>query len=205
VPIGEAAGHIFGLSLLNDWSARDIQAWEGVPLGPFLAKNFVSTVSPWVVTLEALEPFRCPLPRAADDPPALPHLHEPDPAPGYDLQIEAWLQTKRSGPRAMRLSRSSLRHCHWSITQMLAHHTAGGCNLRPGDLIGTGTQSGPGPGEQGCLLELTRGGTAPVMLDDGELRRWLEDGDTVTLKAWAERPGAARIGFGACRGTVVAA
>lgn len=205
IPISRAADHIFGLSLFNDWSARDVQAWEAMPLGPFLAKNFLSTVSPWIVTMAALEPYRCALPRAAGDPPELPNLRDPHPLPALDLQLEAWLHTPLGGARATRLSRSSFRHCQWSLAQMLAHHAEGGCNLRPGDLIGTGTQSGPEQGEQGCLLELTHGGRRPITLDHGERRRWLEDGDTVELRAWAERPDAARIGFGECRGTVMPA
>jgi fumarylacetoacetase len=199
----DAEQHIFGMSLLNDWSARDVQSWEALPLGPFLAKNFLSTVSPWIVTLEALEPYRCALPRSAEDPPTLPNLQLTQTLPGYDLQLEAQLHTARSGDLAMRLSRSSFRHCHWAITQMLAHHTEGGCNLRAGDLIGTGTQSGPLPGEQGCLLELSQGGRQPLVLGNGETRSFLEDGDTVVLRAWAERPGAVRVGFGDCRGTVL--
>lgn len=205
IAVDAAEDHVFGLSLLNDWSARDVQAWEAMPLGPFLAKNFLTNVSPWVVTLEALAPFRCALARAPNDPPALPNLQQAAPQPGFDLQLEVWLQTAHSGEKAMRLSRSSFRHCHWSMAQMVAHHTEGGCNLRAGDLLGTGTQSGPGPGEQGCLLELTRGGREPVVLPNGETRAYLEDGDTVILHAWGERPGAARIGFGECRGSVLGA
>lgn len=205
IGIADAEHHIFGVSLFNDWSARDVQGWESMPLGPFLAKNFLSTISPWIVTLEALEPFRCSLPRNASDPPTLPHLDSPNAHQAYDLQLEAWLQTAANGAPATRLSRSSFRHCYWSMAQMLTHHTEGGCNLRPGDLLGTGTQSGPLRGEQGCLLELSHGGRHPVRLTNGETRTFLEDGDAVSLHAWGEKPGAARIGFGECKGTVLPA
>jgi fumarylacetoacetase len=202
IAVEAAEPHVFGLGLLNDWSARDLQGWESMPLGPFLSKNFLTTVSPWIVTLEALEPFRCALPREPGDAPELPYLRSPRADAGFDLQIEAWLHTPRSGAPGTRLSRSSFRHSHWSVAQMVAHHTVGGCCLRTGDLLGTGTQSGPGPGEQGCLLELSHGGTRPIVLPDDERRAFLEDGDTIVLKAWGERDGAARIGFGDCRGTV---
>ncbi|MEP6875458.1 MAG: fumarylacetoacetase [Burkholderiales bacterium] len=207
IDVNVASQHIFGLCLLNDWSARDVQGWEAQPLGPFLAKNFASTISPWIVTLEALEPFQVALPREATDPQALPNLrHRNDaPEPGFDIELEVWLSTARSDGHAMRLSRSSFRHCYWSLAQMVAHHTEGGCNLRPGDLIGTGTQSGPGEGEQGCLLELSRGGRQPIALPNGESRGFLEDGDVVTLRAWCERDGHTRIGFGACSGEVLPA
>ncbi|MDO8248337.1 MAG: fumarylacetoacetase [Rhodoferax sp.] len=206
-PIGidEAEQHIFGVSLFNDWSARDVQGWESMPLGPFLAKNFLSTLSPWIVTLEALAPFRCAIPREAGDPPTFPHLNPASPLQAFDLQIEVSLQTTKSGAAEMRLSRSSFKHCYWSLAQMLTHHTEGGCNLRPGDLLGTGTQSGPHEGEQGCLLELSHGGKQPVQLPNGETRAFLEDGDCVNLRAWGEKPGAVRIGFGECRGTVLPA
>lgn len=202
IPIETAEQHVFGLGLLNDWSARDVQAWEAQPLGPFLAKNFLTTVSPWIVTLEALAPFRCALPRTPADPPALPYLQGATPG-GLDLQLAASLQTRDSGNAELPLSRSTFRHGYWSLAQMVAHHTEGGCALRPGDLFGTGTQSGPGEREQGCLLELSDGGRQPVRLANGEERRFLEDGDTVVLRAWGERAGAARIGFGECRGTVL--
>lgn len=200
----EAEDQVFGMVLLNDWSARDIQGWESMPLGPFLAKNFLTSISPWIVTAEALAPYRCALPRMADDPPALPYLDPGDGArPSIDIELEVELHTAASGDRAMRLSRCSYRHAYWAPAQLVAHHSSNGCRLRPGDLMGTGTQSGPGPGEQGCLLELTRGGRDPLVLPDGEQRSYLEDGDTVVLRAWCERPGAARIGFGECRGTVL--
>lgn len=202
----EAEDQVFGMVLLNDWSARHIQGWESMPLGPFLAKNFLTSISPWIVTTEALAPYRCALPRTSEDPPPLSYL---DPGAGphasIDIELEVQLHTAASGDRAMRLSRSNYRHAYWAPAQLVAHHSSNGCRLRPGDLMGTGTQSGPGPGEQGCLLELTRGGRDPLVLPDGEQRSYLEDGDTVVLRAWCERPGAARIGFGECRGTVLPA
>ena len=204
ISINDAEDHIFGVCLLNDWSARDVQAWEAVPLGPFLSKNFMTTISPWLVTMEALAPYRCTLPREANDPPALAHLQARDGngQSGLDIQLEVRLQTPSSGANEMRLSASSFAHCYWSLAQMLAHHTGNGCNLRPGDLMGTGTQSGPGVNEQGCLLELAEGGRKPLTLPNDETRTFLEDGDTVILRAWCERSGHARIGFGECRGSV---
>ncbi len=202
IGIAQAEQHVFGLGLLNDWSARDVQGWEAVPLGPFLSKNFATSVSPWIVTLEALAPFRCALPAAPHGQPPLPYLHPPRADVGFDVQIEAWLAGGSADAAATRLSHSSFRHGNWSIGQMVTHHTVGGCALRSGDLFGTGTQSGPTDGEQGCLLELSHGGTRPVPLDDGCTRSFLEDDDTLVLRAWAEKTGAARIGFGECRGTV---
>lgn len=203
IPIELAESHVFGVGLLNDWSARDVQAWEAMPLGPFLSKNFITTVSPWVVPLAALEPFRCALPRAPSDPPPLPGLTPPTATPGFDIQLEVALLPAGAN-REHRVSRTSFRHCYWSLGQMVAHHTEGGCRLRPGDLFGTGTQSGPAEGEGGCLLELTEGGTRPLVLAEGVQRTFLEDGDTVVLRAFAEKPGHPRIGFGECRGTVTA-
>jgi len=210
IPIDRAEEHVFGLCLLNDWSARDLQAWEYQPLGPFLAKSFATSVSPWIVTLEALEPYRCPWSRPAGDPPLLAYLD--DPALGergaIDIQLGVWLRTPRlvaQGRPAALLSKSNYRDAYWCLAQMLAHHTVAGCNLRPGDLLATGTQSGPLPEEAGCLLELTQGGKNPIILADGEERRFLEDGDQVILRAWCEAPGAGRIGFGSCVGTVLAA
>jgi fumarylacetoacetase len=206
IALEDAEDHVFGLCLLNDWSARDVQSWESMPLGPFLAKNFLSTVSPWVVTLEALAPFRSALPRAPGDPPTLPHLrHAAQARPGLDIELEVWLTNLRCDAPGTRLSQSNFRHAYWSIAQMVAHHTEGGCNLRPGDLLGSGTQSGPGDGEQGCLIELTRDGQRPLTLADGETRSYLADGDVVTLRAWCRREGFARIGFGDCRGRVAPA
>jgi len=207
VALPEAEDHVFGLCLLNDWSARDVQAWEYQPLGPFLAKNFATTVSPWVVTLEALAPYRVPWTRPAGEPPPLAYLDDAAvrAAGAIDMHLEVWLQSARmraagSGPQ--RLSHSNFRDSFWTVAQMLAHHSVNGCNLRPGDLLGSGTQSGPHPGEAGSLLELTAGGRQALTLPQGESRTFLEDGDRVTLRAWCERPGYARVGFGEATGTV---
>ncbi len=210
IPIARAEDHVFGLTLLNDWSARDIQAWEYVPLGPFLAKNFASTISPWVVTLEALAPFRTAWTRPADDPQPLPYLEHPSLRDdgAFDIVLEASLSTARSdraGAPPMRLSKTSFRHAYWSIAQMVAHHTVGGCRLVPGDFLGSGTESGPTPEEGGSLLELSNGGKTPLALPGGESRTFLEDGDTVVFRAWCEKEGARRIGFGTCAGTVLPA
>ncbi len=210
IAIGDAESHVFGLCLLNDWSARDIQAWEYQPLGPFLAKSFATTVSPWIVTLEALAPYRVEWTRAAGDPQPLPYLDSPDTRArgAIDVGLEAWLETaqmRAAGAAPVRLSRTSFRHAYWTLGQMVAHHSVNGCNLQPGDLLGTGTQSGPAPEEAGSLLELSSGGKTPVKLPNGETRAFLEDGDAVILRAAAERPGFRRIGFGECRGTVLAA
>jgi fumarylacetoacetase len=210
VTMAQAEERLFGITLLNDWSARDLQAWESQPLGPFLAKSFATSVSPWVVSFEALAPFRRPLVRPAGDPEPLPYLDSDfNRAHGaIEITLEAWLQTARmraQGLAAVRLSRSSALDAFWTPAQLLAHHTSNGCNLNTGDLLGTGTLSGAQPGQGGCLLELTRGGREPLTLADGEQRSFLEDGDTVTLKAWCEAPGAVRIGLGAVSGTVVAA
>ncbi len=207
IPITEAERHVFGLGLLNDWSARDIQAWEYQPLGPFLAKSFATTVSPWIVTLEALAPYRIEWTRPAADPQPLPYLDSPETRArgALDVKIETWLETaqmRASGATAARLSHSSMKHAYWTIGQMVAHHTVNGCNLQPGDLFGSGTLSGPTAGEEGSLLELSAGGKRAVALGNGETRTFLEDGDCVILRAWCERDGCARIGFGDCRGTV---
>jgi fumarylacetoacetase len=208
VPVSAAESHVFGLCLLNDWSAREIQAWEYQPLGPFLAKNFATTISPWIVTLEALAPYRLPFTRPSGDPEPLDYLD----APGVrahgaiDIDMEVLLSTARmraAGQPAHVLSRSNYRHAYWTVAQLVAHHTVNGCNLQPGDLLGTGTQSGPAAAEAGSLLELTAGGKRPITLPDGETRGFLEDGDVVTLRAWCEREGAARIGFGAAVGEVL--
>jgi fumarylacetoacetase len=206
VPIAQAESHVFGLVLLNDWSARDVQAWEYQPLGPFLAKNFATTISPWIVTLEALAPYRAPWVRPAADPQPLPYLDSPaNRAQGmFDITLEVWLQTpKLQAPQ--RLMSSNFRDAYWSIAQLVAHHTVNGCNLQPGDLLGSGTISGPAPGQGGSLLELTAGGKQPLRLANGEVRAFLEDGDTVLLRAHCERPGFRRIGFGVCAGTVLPA
>ena len=206
VSINEAPSHIFGLCLLNDWSARDIQAWESQPLGPFLSKSFATTISPWVVTLEALEPFRVPaFARANADPAPLPYLHsaEDQARGGIDIKLEVWLAPRRA--TSMRISNGNFRDIYWTIAQMLAHHTSNGCNLRPGDLFGSGTVSGPTRDSRGCLLELTRRGAEPFRLPNGEERTYLEDGDEVILRGYCEREGYPRIGFGECRGIVTPA
>jgi fumarylacetoacetase len=210
VPIDEAEGHVFGLCLLNDWSARDIQAWEYQPLGPFLSKSFATTVSPWIVTLEALAPYRAEWTRQASDPQPLPYLDSAETRArgAIDVQLEVWLETPKmraDGTGPARLSHTSLRHAYWTVAQLVAHHTVNGCNLQPGDLFGTGTQSGPGPGEEGSLLELSNGGKQEVKLANGETRTFLEDGDCVILRGWCEKEGCARIGLGECRGTVLPA
>ena len=207
IALEHAERHVFGLCLLNDWSARDVQAWEYQPLGPFLAKNFATTVSPWVVTLEALAPFRAPWQRPAEDPQPLPYLDgEALRAAGaLDISLSVALETARMRERGMapvQLSQSNFRDSYWSVAQMVTHHTVNGCNLAPGDLLGTGTQSGPQPQEAGSLLELTGGGKQPVMLPDGETRTFLADGDRVILRAWCERAGLRRIGFGEAAGTI---
>jgi fumarylacetoacetase len=210
VPIADAESHVFGLCLLNDWSARDVQGWEYQPLGPFLGKNFATTISPWVVTLEALAPFRLPFTRASAEPQPLPYLEHPQirVAGALDIALEVSLETPhmraaRQGPEA--LARSNFRHAYWTVAQMIAHHTVNGCNLRPGDLLGSGTMSGPSPAEAGSLLELTAGGRQPLTLASSETRAFLEDGDRVVLRAWCERDGCARIGFGTASGMVLPA
>ena len=211
VPIEEAEDHIFGLCLLNDWSARDIQAWEYQPLGPFLAKSFATTVSPWVVTLEALAPFRGPaFLRGADDPAPLPYLSSAGNAAagGIDLHLDVTLSSARmreQGIAPARIARGSLRFLYWTIAQLVTHHTSNGCNLQPGDILGMGTVSGPADDNRGCLLELTANGRQPLTLPGGEERGYLADGDEVTLRGYCERRGFRRIGFGACQGTIVSA
>ena len=210
VPMAEAESHAFGMCLLNDWSARDIQTWEYQPLGPFLGKSFASTISPWVVTMEALEPYRTAWTRAAGDPPPLPYLDAPDNRArgAIDIAVEAHLLTaamRAHHTAPQRLSQASFKHAYWTIAQMIAHHTSGGCNLQPGDLLGTGTQSGPTPDEAGSILELTNGGKTALTLPGGEQRTFLEDGDMLILKAHCAKPGFARIGFGECAGTVLPA
>ena len=210
VPITEAESHIFGLVLLNDWSARDIQPWEYQPLGPFLAKNFASTISPWVVTMEALAPFRAPFSHPEGDPQPLPYLSSAANSAegGLDIHLQALIETPamraaKVPPAAF--TRTNYRHAYWTAAQMLTHHTVNGCNLQPGDLLGTGTLSGPTLDSACALIELTTGGQNPVQLPGGETRTWLQDGDTVILRGWCERPGAVRIGFGECVGTVLPA
>lgn len=210
IAIDQADKHVFGLCLFNDWSARDIQAWEYQPLGPFLAKSFASNVSPWIVTMEALAPYRTAFSRPADDPQPMPYLSsEKNSQHGaLDIQLSASIQTQQMQDKnipAEQLSQSSFRHSYWTIGQMVAHHTINGCNLQPGDLLGSGTQSGPKPEEAGSLLELSAGGKQPLTLQNGETRTFLEDGDTVVMRGWCEKPGAARIGFGEVSATVMPA
>jgi fumarylacetoacetase len=210
VPIDRAEDRVFGLCLVNDWSARDIQAWEYQPLGPFLGKSFATSISPWIVTLEALAPFRVAPPRRpAGDPAPLPYLQQPADQPAaLDIRVESWLQTaamRRAGLEPHRLSAGSFRDMYWTIGQMVAHHASNGCPLRAGDLMASGTVSGPEAGSLGCLLEITRRGEQPLSLPNGETRRMLEDGDEVILRGWCEREGFRSISFGECRGRVVAA
>ena len=211
VPLGAAEQKIFGLVLLNDWSARDIQAWEYQPLGPFLGKNFATTVSAWVVTLEALRPFRRPWQREAGAPPPLAYLdgvrNRASGALDIDLTVKLQSATMRAqGHGGDVIVRSGFADAaHWTLAQMVTHHTVNGCPLRTGDLLGTGTLSGPGPGSAGSLLELSAGGRTAITLSNGEQRRFLEDGDTVTLQASARRQGMRRIGFGFCQATVLPA
>lgn len=211
IPIDEAASHIAGLSLLNDWSARDVQAWEYQPLGPFLAKNFLTTVSPWIVTTEALAPFRIAQPpRPVGDPAPLPYLHDAeDQARGaLSITLEVTLQSARmraEGHAPLRLSRGPASNMYWTIAQMVAHHSVNGCDLHPGDLLGTGTISAPTRDGFGSLLELTRGGAEPITLPTGETRSFLDDGDTLSLSGRMQAEGRVGIGFGACSGTVLAA
>jgi fumarylacetoacetase len=210
VSIERAEDHVFGLVLLDDWTARDVQTWEYQPLGPFLSKSFATTVSPWIVTLEALAPFRAPFERPAGDPQPLPYLDSAANRErgGFDISLEVALQTeamREAGLPLQRLMSSNFRDSYWTLAQLVAHHTVNGCNLRAGDLLGSGTQSGPDPGQGGSLLELTLGGKQPLKLKNGETRGFLEDGDTVILRAHCARDGFRRIGFGECRGTVMPA
>lgn len=209
IEIDEAEQHVFGLCLVNDWSARDVQTWEYQPLGPFLAKSFTTTISPWVVTLDALEPFRVPaFSRAAGDPEPLPYLSSSanQQRGGFDITVEAWLSSAAMRSRKMepmRVSRGTFKEMYWTVAQLIAHHTMNGCNLRAGDLLASGTISGGAEDARGCLLERTRGGRNPLSLPTGETRGFLEDGDEVTLRAFCERPGHPRIGFGECVGRVL--
>ena len=211
ISISEADAHIAGLCLLNDWSARDLQAWEYQPLGPFLAKNFMSTISPWIITAEALAPFRIAQPsRPEGDPRPLPYLwDEADQASGaYAVKLEVSLlsaQMARQGLAPLRLSTGEARYMYWTAAQLLTHHASNGCNLQPGDLLGTGTISAPTDDGFGSLMEITRGGTQPLQLPTGETRTFLEDGDTLMLSATAVAEGYVAIGFGPCRGTVAPA
>ena len=210
VGIEDAEDHLFGVCLVNDWSARDIQSWEYQPLGPFLSKNFATSISPWVVTWEALEPYRVPaFFRPPGDPPPLPYLasDKDKNEGGIDLVIEVYIRSmmmREGHMRPSRLSAASLAEMYWTPAQMLTHHTSNGCNLRPGDLLASGTVSGPERESQGCLLELTRRGAEPIALPTGEERKFLHDGDEIILRGYLRREGAARIGLGECSGLIVA-
>ena len=208
IGIDDAENHIFGLCLLNDWSARDVQAWEYQPLGPFLSKNFATSISPWVVTLEALAPYRTAFTRPAEDPQPLPYLSSDAnwQSGALDVQLTVAIQTaqmRAAGQDAAQITQTSYRHAYWTMAQLVAHHTGNGCDLQPGDLMGTGTLSGPTATEAGALLEITEGGKNPLTLPNGETRTFLQDGDAVVFTGWCEKPGAARIGFGDCRATVL--
>lgn len=210
ISMAQAEDHVFGLCLLNDWSARDIQAWEYQPLGPFLSKSFASTVSPWVVTLEALAPFRQAFTRPEGDPAPLPYLDSPENQRHgrIDIELEVWLQTARmreAGHPGERLMHANALDGYWTVAQLVVHHTVNGCNLRSGDLLGTGTLSGPLPAQGGSLLELSQGGQRAIRLANGEERSFLADGDTVILRGYCQREGFRRIGLGECRGTVLPA
>ena len=210
IPITQAEEHLFGVALFNDWSARDIQAWEYQPLGPFQSKNFASTLSPWVVTMQALAPFRKAFTRPPGDPQPLPHLDSPANREqgAIDIELQVWIQTRAmldAGHAGDRLSTSNFTDGYWTAAQLVTHHTANGCNLASGDLFGSGTLSGARPDQGGSLLELSGGGKRPIRLSNGETRTFLEDGDTVIFRASCKREGFRRIGFGECRGTVLAA
>ena len=211
ISIDEAEQHVFGIALFNDWSARDLQAWEYQPLGPFLSKNFASTVSPWIVTMEALAPFRKAFSRPADDPAPLPYL---DSAANrergaFDIGLEVWLQTAKmraAGSDGERLAQSNFADAaYWTVAQLVAHHTVNGCSLRSGDLFGSGTLSGPARGQEGSMLEQSQGGKNPVTLSNGQQRTFLEDGDAIVLRGGCTGEGARRIGFGECRATLLPA
>ncbi|MFD2179049.1 fumarylacetoacetase [Veronia pacifica] len=210
IAIEDAEDHVFGFSLFNDWSARDLQAWEYQPLGPFLAKNFASTVSPWIVTTEALAPYRSQWHRDAEEPQPLEYLesaHNRE-SGAFDIQMSVLLETEKmraDNQTAAKLSESSFKHSYWTVAQMVTHHTVNGCNFQPGDMLGSGTQSGPEHEEAGSLLELSRGGKESITLVNGEERKFLEDGDKVIMNGWCEADGFARIGFGSVEGTVLPA
>jgi fumarylacetoacetase len=201
ISMEQAEECLFGICLLNDWSARDIQFWEMAPLGPFLGKNFCTSVSPWVVTMEALAPYRLPFTRPVDEPQPLPYLDSAsNRAQGaIDIQLTVSIESataRANGLGATQVSKTNFKHQYWTYAQMVAQHTVGGCNLQPGDLLGSGTISGPTLPEAGAIIELTKGGKEPIAIGNGEMRTFLEDGDTVVQRAWCERVGAARIGFG---------
>jgi fumarylacetoacetase len=209
IAINDAEQHAFGFCLVNDWSARDVQAWEYQPLGPFLAKSFATTISPWIVTTEALAPFRvAAFHRAEGDPAPLPYLNRDDNEQhgGIDIKLEVLIATKKMRDENLaphRISRGNFRDMYWTVAQFITHHASNGCNLQPGDLLASGTVSGPDKDSRGCLLELTWGGKEPLQLPNGEKRTFLEDGDEIIMRGYCEKEGAARIGFGECRGVIM--
>ena len=210
IAIENAENHVFGFCVFNDWSARDLQAWEYQPLGPFLAKNFASTVSPWIVTTEALAPFRTSWTRDENDPQPMPYLESAANREqgAFDIQMDVKIQTQKmrdENHQPTQVSTSSFKHSYWTVAQMVTHHTVNGCNFMPGDMLGSGTQSGPTHEEAGSLLELSRGGKEKITLSNGEQRGFLEDGDNVIMRGWCEKPGYARIGFGSVESTVLPA
>ncbi|MDC9510417.1 MULTISPECIES: fumarylacetoacetase [unclassified Pseudoalteromonas] len=210
IAIENAENHVFGFCVFNDWSARDLQAWEYQPLGPFLAKNFASTVSPWIVTTEALAPFRTSWTRDENDPQPMPYLESAANREqgAFDIQMDVKIQTQKmrdDNHQPTQVSASSFKHSYWTVAQMVTHHTVNGCNFMPGDMLGSGTQSGPTHEEAGSLLELSRGGKEKITLSNGEQRSFLEDGDNVIMRGWCEKPGYARIGFGSVESTVLPA
>jgi len=210
IAIENAENHVFGFCVFNDWSARDLQAWEYQPLGPFLAKNFASTVSPWIVTTEALAPFRTSWTRDENDPQPLDYLESSQNRElgAFDIKMDVQIETakmREQGAAPSLVSKSSFKHSYWTVAQMVTHHTVNGCNFMPGDMLGSGTQSGPTHEEAGSLLELSRGGKEKITLNNGEQRSFLEDGDNVIMRGWCEKAGFARIGFGSVEGTVLPA
>jgi len=208
IAIENAENHVFGFCVFNDWSARDLQAWEYQPLGPFLAKNFASTVSPWIVTTEALAPYRTSWTRDENDPQPMDYLESNANREqgAFDIQMDVKIQTQKmrsEGHNPTRVSTSSFKHSYWTVAQMVTHHTVNGCNFMPGDMLGSGTQSGPTHEEAGSLLELSRGGKEKITLSNGEQRSFLEDGDNVIMRGWCEKEGYVRIGFGSVESTVL--
>ena len=210
ISIENAEDHVFGMCLFNDWSARDIQGWEYQPLGPFLSKSFASTVSPWIVTFEALAPFRAAWTRDEADPQPMPYLESEQNRDlgSLDLNLQVLIETqamRKAGEKPVQLSQSNFKDSYWTVAQMVAHHTVNGCNLRSGDMFGSGTQSGPNPEEAGSMLELSNAGSEPITLPNGETRTFLEDGDAIIMKGWCKKSGSARIGFGEVSATILAA
>jgi fumarylacetoacetase len=209
IALAQAEQHIFGYGLLNDWSARDIQFWEMAPLGPFLGKNFCTTISPWIVTQEAMAPYRLPFTRPANEPQPLAYLDDPRNRDegALSIELDVRIETphmRKRGLAPSRVTRTNFRHQYWSTSQMVTQHTMGGCNLKAGDLFGSGTISGPTPEQAGAIIELTRGGKSPITLaTSGEQRAFLLDGDAVILRGWCDKPGFKRIGFGECRGEIL--